>query len=46
MHIKRRMVLHNRMARIVPSLRSAAELYTFAQDINDLAFPFITPLGT
>jgi hypothetical protein len=44
-YIKRRPILHNRVTRIVPTLRSAAQLNALAgNDIDDFAFAFITPL--
>jgi hypothetical protein len=45
-HIKRLVVLHDSMAGIVPTLRSAAQLYVFTQDIYDLPLAFVTPLRT
>lgn len=39
--VKRLPIFHNGVSSIVTALRSAAELYSFAQNINDLALAFV-----
>lgn len=37
-------ILHDRVPSIVPTLRAAAELRAFTQNINKLSLAFVTPL--
>lgn len=37
-------ILYNGMAGIMPALRTAAQLHSLAQYVNNLALAFVTPL--